>query len=395
MADPCRKKLVLRLCDFGVSERTGFLPPEPPLVRLPGEYFSLWEDTCIRISELIQSKKLRDEIHRLPERLFNSETLRSEGEWYRAYVLLTFLSQAYIWAEGEAGIVDRLPRKLAVPWCSVAKHVSLKPVLTYSSGALYNFKLRDPSNGIVASNLEAISTFTGTKDESWFYMVFVLVEIAALPGLKAIEHAYEAMSNEQNDLLVEDLKTLTKSIQDTMATVKKMYEGCDPLTFYLGIRPFQSGSKGIKAFPNGIVYEGVDTQPKQYHGAAAAQSSSIPAFDAFLRAEHAGPEQEFLLAMREYMPQKHRKFLETLDHLPSVREYVLQSNDTELVSSYNLAVEALCKFRSQHVILVTRYVVMQKKHSVNASLDSTGTSGTPFMKLLKKIRDETAKLKIH
>ena len=386
-------KKLLQLGDFDISERTGFLPPDPPLVRLP-EYFSSWEDVCARIPELIKNKRIREEIGRLPEKQFNHETLSSEREWRRAYVLISFLAQAYIWVEGEAGIVDRLPSKLAVPWCAVAQHVSLKPVLTYSSGALYNYKLHDPNGGMNAENLKAISTFTGTEDESWFYMVAAAVELAALPGLKAIEHAYKAMSCQQDALLVEDFTVITKSIRDMITTLNKMYERCSPLTFYLHVRPFQSGSKGIKAFPNGIIYEGVDTKPKLYHGASAGQSTSVPSFDVFLRAKHTGPEQEFLQTMREYMPKKHREFLETLEQLPSVREYVLHSNNPDLVGKYNSAVEAFSEFRSQHVVLVTRYIVNQRQHSVNTSLDMTGTGGTPFMKFLKQVKEDTIALKI-
>ena len=387
-------KKQLKLSDYDISERTGCLPPNPPLRRLPGDYFSSWEDTCTKIAALLESKQLRAEIDILPERQFNKETLKCEEEWRRAYSVLTFLSQAYIWAEGEAGVIDTLPKKLAVPWYSVSEYLTLKPVATYASTVLYNYSLRDPNAGMTADNLEAVSTFTGTEDESWFYMVAGLVELAAVPGFRAIEHAYESMDQERDDCLVVDLENITKSILDVKEALKRMYDRCDPLTFYLQIRPFQSGSKGIKAFPNGIVYEGVDSKPKLYHGASAGQSTAIPSFDVFLGVEHTGSEQEFLHTMREYMPRKHKEFLETLEQLPSVRDYVLQSKNPELTKNYDLAVEAFVKFRSEHVILVTRYIVMQKKHSVNGSLDMTGTGGTPFMKFLKQVRDDTLAVKL-
>ena len=95
------------------------------------------------------------------------------------------------------------------------------------------------------------------------------------------------------------------------------------------------------------------------------------------------------------MPTKHREFLETLAHQPSVREYAKQSQNSKLIASYNGAIEALAKFRSEHVILVTRYIVNQKQHSVNPSLDMRGTGGTPFMMFLKKVRDNTLALQIH
>ena len=46
------------------------------------------------------------------------------------------------------------------------------------------------------------------------------------------------------------------------------------------------------------------------------------------------------------------------------------------------------------MILVTRYIVLQKKHSVNASLDTHGAGGTPFMSFLKQVRDDTLALQL-
>ena len=64
---------------------------------------------------LIRERRIRDEVYVLPQLEFSGETLTSEREWQRAYVLLTFLAQAYIWMEEERGLPDRVPKILAVP----------------------------------------------------------------------------------------------------------------------------------------------------------------------------------------------------------------------------------------------------------------------------------------
>ena len=140
----------------------------------------------------------------------------------------------------------------------------------------------------------------------------------------------------------------------------------------------------------------MDPKPVQYYGGSAAQSTSVHAFDMFLGGKHTahGGDAEFLQAMRYYMPTKHRAFLEALTHQASMREYIRQSKDRNLIAGYNGAVEALAHLRSKHVILVTRYVVCQKKHSVNASFDMHGTGGTLFMTFLKKVRDDTLDLRL-
>ncbi len=52
----------LRLCDFDISEKTGFVPPSPPLTRLPHECFSQWEDLVRVLHTLIAKGTLRDEV---------------------------------------------------------------------------------------------------------------------------------------------------------------------------------------------------------------------------------------------------------------------------------------------------------------------------------------------
>lgn len=384
----------LRLSDFDISEKTGFLPEVPPLSRLSHESFSKWEELMDQLPTLIKEHRLREMIEMLPEAEFNESSLKSEQEWQRAYVVLTFLSQGYIWMEGEKGLVNKLPAILAVPWCAVAEHVTLQPVITYGTTVLYNYELIDPKGPVGGNNLRAIATFTGTEDESWFYIAAIFIETAAVPGLQAMERIFSAMDVEDYRSIAEDLKIVTKSLDDMRVGLNRMYERCDPKFFYLDIRPFQAGSKGLEAFPDGIIYEGVDPPLRQYHGASAAQNSAIHAYDVFLGARHTGSDLEFLQTMRHYMPRKHREFLDLLSHQPPIRGYAVQSGDFELIKSYNQAVEAFGEFRSTHIVLVTRYIVMQKKHSVNVSLEDKGTGGTPFMSFLKQVRDDTVALLI-
>ena len=338
---------------------------------------------------------LRPQVHKLPDVEFSERTLRSEEEWRRAYVVLTFLSQGYIWAEGETGIPSTIPKLLAVPWLKASEHVGIPPVVTYGATVLYNWGLRDPCRPMTADNLYIHDTFTGTEDESWFYVVPILVELAAVSGIHAIVQAFTNMIDHNLEALTHNLEDIRTSVQQMELALKRMYEHCDPKTFYLKIRPFQAGSKGLEAFPKGLVYEGVSHRPVTLSGASAAQSSAIPTFDIFLGAKHSGKEAGFLEEMRKHMPPPHRRFLEELDRQPSVREFARQSGDAEVIMAYNRAVDAFADFRGEHVILAARYIVMQKSLSVNASLDAKGTGGTDFMQFLKKVRDETLAIKIN
>lgn len=336
------------------------------------------------------------QVHCLPEVEFGPGTLDSEAEWWRAYVILTFISQAYIWAEGEEGIAGRLPQVLAVPWVTVAEHLGMPPVITYAATVLMNWSLRNPGGPMDnVDNLVAMANFTGTEDESWFYMVAAGVELAAAPGVKAVVRSLLAITEQDNETLTHSLRAVAKSLESMRAAFNRMYERCDPKLFYTRIRPFQAGTKGLDVLPEGLVYEGISQKRKKLSGASAAQSSAIPTFDIFLGARHTGGDAEFLAEMRGHMPSKHREFLEVLQSQPSIREYVRESGSTELISAYNDAVTAFADFRSDHVVLVTRYIVMQKaQYSANVSLKNKGTGGTDFMLFLKSVRDDTLALRI-
>ncbi len=337
------------------------------------------------------------QVHCLPVVEFSDRTLMSEKEWWRAYVLLTIISQAYIWAEGEEGLTEKVPKVLAVPWMTVAEHVGLPPVVTYAAVVLHNWRLRGRHQSRSmgnTNNLAAIHTFTGTEDESWFYMVSISVELAAVPGIKAVVGAFSDMATHDDQKLTEKFGIITGALEQMKLAMNRMYDHCNPEVFYVKIRPFEAGTKGLDAFPNGLVYEGVSSTPKEFSGASAAQSSAIPTIDIFLGANHTGEDAKFLAEMRDHMPPKHRRFLEELGKQPAVREYTKQSQNRELIQAYNKAVEAFETFRSEHVQMVFRYIVSQKSKSVNASLEDRGTGGTPLMLFLKKVRDDTKALMI-
>lgn len=383
----------LELSKYNISPETGFLPSRP-LTPLRGEAFSKWEEVLAKLPELIKTKKLREEVLSLPETEFSSSTLQSEEEWARAYSLLSYLGQGYVWMDGQAGIVDKIPRILAIPWVAVSQHLGLKPIGTYASTVLYNYGLRDPSGTMDLENLYALQRFLPNEDESNFFMAHVRVEVAAIPGLNAMEECFRHIADKNHVGICECMERLKSSLQNMMKESNRIYECCDPVFFFVQLRPFLAGFKDLDPFPNGIIYEGIDANPIEYYGASAGQSSSVFAFDLFLGVKHAGKkEHEFVNAMKDYMPRGHREFLAKLESMPSVRDFCRDSGDAELIAHYNGVVEELVKFRNNHIVLVTRYILNQVEHSVNPALDNKGTGGTGFG-FLKRVRDDTVALKI-
>jgi indoleamine 2,3-dioxygenase len=82
--------------DYQISPESGFLPAEPPLSRLPDPYYDPWEDITANLRSLIVGKEIRLAVDDLP--ILSTSRLRTEAEWRRAYVVLGFISNSYIWA---------------------------------------------------------------------------------------------------------------------------------------------------------------------------------------------------------------------------------------------------------------------------------------------------------
>lgn len=86
---------VPQLSDYGIDPQYGFLPSELPLTRLP-DYYSEWEHILENLQALVLSGRLWEAIQKLPT--LSTDHLHTAPEWRRAYVLLTFMLHAYIWA---------------------------------------------------------------------------------------------------------------------------------------------------------------------------------------------------------------------------------------------------------------------------------------------------------
>ncbi|XP_028415696.1 indoleamine 2,3-dioxygenase 2-like [Dendronephthya gigantea] len=171
-----------------------------------------------------------------------------------------------------------------------------------------------------------------------------------------------------------------------------MYEQCSPTFFYTKLRIFLAGWKNNKSLPDGIIYEGVSSKPFKFSGASASQSTTFHLFDAALGITHQDGEKTYLESMLDYMPRGHRQFVQEIRKGPSIRDYVLKSEDGELLRLYDDCVESLVQFRSLHIQVVTSYVTIQAanaKNKLDRALVHHGTGGTEYMSFLKHVRDET------
>ncbi|KAK1570055.1 indoleamine 2,3-dioxygenase [Colletotrichum navitas] len=400
----------------------GFLPAEAPLKVLSDPYFAPWERVIQHLPETLKAGKLRREVESLP--VLSIDKLRNEAECRRAYVILVFLAHAYIW--GGKNAAEVLPPAVSVPLLRVSKALDVPPVATYAGLNLWNF-WSNTEDFTDLDSLESLHTFTGTKDEAWFYLVSVAMEAQGARIITDALNALESMKRRDYPAITTALDGFSANIRRIGALLERMYEHCDPMVFFYEIRPFLAGSKNMAAagLPNGIFYDEGDGRGnwQQLRGGSNGQSSLIQFLDIVLGVEHTSegnstphtskstPNQTkvsgFHEEVRNYMPGPHKRFLEHVSRMGSIREFaklpVSTAEHESLRKAYQLAIKTMTEFRNKHLQIVARYIVLPSKRaysgakvdlaSTSALQDEqlTGTGGTALLPFLKQTRDETLK----
>ncbi len=380
-----------QLSDFGMTGTRGFLTNHDlQKMQLPPAFDEI-TNAGQHLSGTLTSGRVRTFLNQLPEvdMAVHLPNL-NEAQLQLLMVRYSFLVQAYIW--GEANPPEFLPRNLAVPYCLLAAHIGEFPLLPYAAYTLNNWHKLDEKGGVTLDNIEVIQNFFGGADENWFIMVHVEIEAKAAPALAAIPALTEAVSNNDKALVAKQLSIILQAWDTIQPVFARMPEQCDPYIYYNRVRPYIHGWKGNPATPDGIVYQGVEkygNKPQAFRGQTGSQSSIVPTMDALLGIAHDNdPLREYLDELHQYRPVQHRRFIEAVQKHSKLRAFVSASQDEKLVELYNAIVSHVQTFRTQHLEYAANYINKQAK-SADGNPVEVGTGGTPFMKYLKKHRDES------
>lgn len=421
--------------DYGVTVERGFLPPADPLTSLlplpaavaseaaadgTAALFAAWEAAATALPGELAARNVRARLAALPLAPPPSDFLPhlrvaagGEERWLeRAYLVLSFLAHAAVW--GEDPPLTTLPRAVAVPWCAVAEALGRRPVLTYASFNLHNWRRIDAEGPVALDNTCRCNNFLGGLDEEWFSAVHVAIEarsgeavVSAADAVRLCARTdFSSRPGAASDA-TRKLEVAAASIEDSIAILERMGERCDPYIYNERVRVFMSGWTADAMPEEGLTYEGVEGVPRTetaargdgkgggrggwrteaYFGETGAQSSVVPALDAALGVGFSEDELlPYLLAMREYMPPRHAEFIRALERAPSLRDAVVASGDAELQEAYNRCIEGLVHFRKLHFELAYTYV---RQWDQRPDEEIKGTGGTPFMPYLKKHRRTT------
>jgi indoleamine 2,3-dioxygenase len=381
---------VLRLSDHDMSSNRGFLCSyDAADVTLPAE-LAAPEEAARELPRTMLTGRIRHHLSALPVldlKAFCAEA--SDAQLRTAMVRYSFMVQAYVW--GEPTAPTSLPAPLAVPMWALARRLGQQPLLPYSAYVLDNWDRFDRNGPINLDNIWMIQNFLSGQDEAWFVLVHVAIEARAGAMLAEIPRVLEAVKNGDAAAVEASLALINTGWDDVNAIFDRMPERCDPYVYFHRVRPYIHGWKDNPALGAGLIYEGVAEtggKPQAFRGQTGSQSTIVPSMDALLGVGHAAdPLRTFLDELHIYRPPAHRTFVDKVRALSNLRAFVQAADNANLREIYNANIRSLARFRTRHLEYAASYINKQGKDSLGNDTD-VGTGGTPFMKYLKKHRDE-------
>jgi len=382
---------VLSLDTYDMSPDRGFLCSfDAADIHLTNELKASAE-VAMALPDFLPTGKVRRHLLRhLPEISADTIERLSDVEARKAMVHYSFMVQAYVWGEPEAP--HSLPRQLAVPMVALAKKTGQQPLLPYSGYVLDNWSKIDKSGPISLDNIYMLQNFLSGMDEAWFVLIHVAIEAQAGSVLALFAPIIQAIDQKDPARVRQLLEEMAEHWQGINAIFDRMPERCDPYIYFERVRPYIHGWKDNPALPDGLIYEDVEEfegQGQAFRGQTGSQSSIVPSMDALFGVGHAAdPLRAYLDELHIYRPPAHRRFIDDVRETSTLRSFVNASADAALADAYNANIQAVADFRSRHLEYAASYINRQNRSGAGNDTD-VGTGGTPFMRYLKKHRDET------
>lgn len=382
----------MHLGDYGLSRKRGYLAAfDLDEIALPAPFDPILE-AAQNLSGLISSGRIRHFLDRQPDPRIEDWAKEAPEEQVRAaMVRYSFLVQAYVW--GEPAPPAALPANLARPIVAIADRLGQAPLLPYSGYVLDNFARIDKAAPLSLDNVRMVQNFAGGEDENWFVLIHIAIELEAgvlLDNAVRLVAASEAGDAAACEALLSEMNQAWDKIY---AIFWRMPEHCDPYVYFNRVRPWIHGWANNPALGGGLIYDGVakyEGKPMAFRGQTGSQSSIVPAMDALFGVAHSDdPLKSFLDELHHYRPVQHRRFIEDLAARSKLRAFVAVAGSQSLKDAFNANLEQVARFRTRHLEYAASYINKQASAQPGNDPD-VGTGGTPFMKYLKKHRDENA-----
>ena len=245
------------------------------------------------------------------------------------------------------------------------------------SYALFNYRLQDPKKGLEYDNLRLIRAFEHGLDPSSSEAGFVLVHVDMVqnsgPLVHGVTRALDASASDDRPLFNDGMSEVVQAMTKINKVMDGMWNKSRP-NDYTSFRTFIFGITSQSMFPDGVIYEGVSSEPLSFRGESGANDSIIPLCDNLLQITMpATPLTTILKDFRSYRPGNHREFLEWVDQRS--KSIDLKSFALAEPSSASLYLQVLNQvrdFRWRHWCFTREYILKKTAHP-------TATGGSPIV----------------
>nr|BBA53791.1 indoleamine 2,3-dioxygenase [synthetic construct] len=364
------RSLSLSPCSsFKLSPTHGFINSNPP-PSIPS-YQNLFPHYELVKSLQNSPSNIPSQIKSLPQ--IDPSILYDDPEQLElAALLYGMIVSSYYWNSETPS--TKIPSNISVPFCQICQHLNRPPILTITSLHFHNWKFKDNSQDFHPDNLDCLFTFSGTKDEKYFYLCPMYIEYLGTPLIDACYNLYSGIENRNKEEVIEALKIFKDTIQKMTKALNLIYQKVDPNVFYFGFR------KKLKSFEKGVIFEGVSENCEIYAGASAAQSPIVRLIDTIFNLNQ---NDEFISKMYQYMKKEHRNFISFINKKRprDMRENII---DLGAVDEWNNVIDEICKFRETHLKLAYNYIIAPSQGK-----DNKGTGGSSIEQFLNSLITST------
>ena len=195
-----------------LSEAHGFMPSQPPLLKLPPAY-QTWDEIVDNLPDLYRTLGLRAALEQMPILSADVDTL-PDKDLLRASMIISILGHAYFRVQTDPP--DKLPDSIMQPWRKITQRLGRPgPVLSYIDLIIYNWKLVDPSlaDPIIVENMRLMVPTVDNIVERIFYLGQVEILSRLTPVIGATVRAQEAVYRDDPDSLKQELVSITEALQ--------------------------------------------------------------------------------------------------------------------------------------------------------------------------------------
>jgi hypothetical protein len=210
-----------------LSERFGFLFPQPPLLSMPASHI-VWDEIASALPIALESGRVRCLIDLLPQLPADAASLDA-SYLCRAATVLGVLAHAYE-AEINAGRKAWLPHPaqrptlpdcVELPWTQVCQRLGRRQAaMTYYDLILHNWRMRDPAaeHPRDVENLDVLVPAFGNQEERIFYMTMVESHARSAALIGVVARIEGALLQRDFPALKAELQLIQRTMEATKVT---------------------------------------------------------------------------------------------------------------------------------------------------------------------------------